>query len=44
MEMVHWICNVSVRDRKSSAELRSRLGVANIVHVMCPIRQIIWAC
>ena len=38
MEMVRWMCNVSLRDRKSSAEVRNRLGVANIVHVMCQIR------
>ena len=30
MQMVQWMCNVSLRDRKSSAELRYRLGVVNI--------------
>ena len=34
MLMVQWICNVSLRDWKSSAELRSRLGVANVVDIL----------
>ena len=34
MQMVRWMCNVSLRDRKSSEELRNRLGIAIITDVM----------
>ena len=34
MQMVRWMCNISLRDRKSSEELRSRLGIPDIVSVL----------
>ena len=30
MRMVRWMCGVTLKDRKSSEELRDRLGLANI--------------
>ena len=33
-QMVRRMCNVILRDKKSSAELRNRLGVVNIVDVL----------
>ena len=32
--MVQWMCNVSLRDRTLSAELRNRLGVANLTDLL----------
>ena len=34
MQMVRWMCHVSLRDRKSSDELRNRLGIPNIIDVL----------
>lgn len=34
MRMIRWMCNVSLRDRESSDELRSRLGIHNIRDVV----------
>ena len=34
MQMIRWMCNVSLRERKSSEELRDRLGIPNIVDVL----------
>ena len=33
MQMVRWMYHVSLRDRKSSEELRNRLDIANITNV-----------
>ena len=30
MMMVRWVCNVTMKDRKSSDELRDRLGLVSI--------------
>ena len=30
MQMIRWMCGVTLKDRKSSEELRSRLGVTNL--------------
>ena len=38
MQMVKWMCNVSFRDWKSFAELRDRLGLANVIDVSCQTR------
>ena len=32
--MVRWMCNVTLRDRKSSEELRDRLGIIDIVDML----------
>ena len=34
IQMERWMCNVSLRDRKSSAELRNRPSVTNIVYTL----------
>ena len=34
IQMVWWMCNISFRDRKSSAELRNRRSVTNTVDVL----------
>ena len=34
MQMVRWMCNVSLRDRKSSEELRQRLHIPDIADVI----------
>ena len=34
MQMVQWMCHVSVRDRKSSEELQNKLGITNITDVL----------
>ena len=34
MQMVRWMCNVSLRDRKSSEELRNRLHIPHIANVL----------
>ena len=34
MQMVQWMCNVSLRDRTLSAELRNTLGVANLTDLL----------
>jgi len=31
MRMVRWMCNVKVKDRVSSKELRERLGIDDII-------------
>jgi len=31
MRMVRWMCNVTVKDRVPSKELRERLGIDNII-------------
>ena len=33
MQIVWWMCHVSLRNRKSSEELRNRLGIANMTNV-----------
>lgn len=33
-QMIRWMCNISLKDRKSSDELRNRLGITNIVDAM----------
>ena len=41
MRMARWMCNTSLRDRKSSDELRSRLGIhsnKDVIH----IRRLSW--
>ena len=34
MRMIRWMCNTSLKDRKSSGELRSRLGIHSIRDVI----------
>ena len=34
MQMIRWMCHVSLSDRKSSEKLRNRLCIPNIVDVM----------
>ena len=34
MRMIRWMCNTSLKDRKSSDELRSRLGIHSIRYVI----------
>ena len=34
MRMVRWMCNVKVKDRVPSKELRERLGIDNIVLIL----------
>ena len=34
MYMVHWMCNVKLKDRKSSAELQSHLGLESVREIM----------
>ena len=34
MRMIRWMCGVSLRDRKTSAELRQRMGVEAITDVV----------
>ena len=34
MRMIRWMCNTSLKDRKSSDELRSRLGIHSIRDVI----------
>ena len=34
MQMIRWMCNVSLSDRKSSEELRNRLHIPNIVDLL----------
>ena len=38
MQMVQWMCHISLRDRKSSEVLRNSLGIANITDVLCQTR------
>ena len=38
MQMVRWMCNVSLRDRRPSEELRNRLGIESISCVMRQMR------
>ena len=33
--MIRWICVVSLKDRKTSKELRGRLGLGNIRDISC---------
>ena len=35
MRMVRWMCDVSLKDRKSNVELRDRFGIESIREVMC---------
>ncbi|XP_057306914.1 uncharacterized protein LOC130645075 isoform X1 [Hydractinia symbiolongicarpus] len=41
MRMVRWMCNASLRDRKSSDELRNRLSIRRIKDVI-QIRRLNW--
>jgi len=34
MRMVRWMCNVKVKDRVPSKELRERLGIDNIISIL----------
>ena len=34
MQMVRWMCHVTLRDRKSSEELRDTLGITNLVDML----------
>ena len=34
MQMVRWMCRVSLRERKSSEELRGRLGIPSLLTVL----------
>jgi len=34
MRMVRWMCNVNVKDRVSSKELRERLGIDDIMLIL----------
>ena len=34
MQMIRWMCRVSLLDRKSSEELKNRLGVSNICDII----------
>ena len=34
MRMVRWMCNVKVKDRVPSKELRERLGIADIILIL----------
>ena len=38
MQMVRWMCNVSLSDRRPSEELRNRLGIESISCVMRQMR------
>ena len=35
MRMVRWMCDVTLKDRKSNVELRDRLGIESMSEVMC---------
>ena len=41
MRMIRWMCNTSLKDRKSSDELRSRLGIHSIRDVI-QVRRLRW--
>jgi len=34
MRMIRWMCNVKVRDRVPSKELRERLGIGDIILIL----------
>ena len=38
MRMVRWMCNVKVKDRVPSKELRERLGIDDIILILQPNR------
>ena len=45
MRMVRWMCNVKVRDRVPSKELRERLGIDDIILILRQKKVVmVWAC
>ena len=43
--MVRWMCNVKVKDRMPSKELRERLGIDDIIPIMQQKHvAMVWAC
>ena len=36
--MVRWMCRVSLKDKKSSEELRKRLGIVSVSDMVCQER------
>ena len=45
MRVVRWTCNVTVKDRVASKELRERLGIDDIVCIDTTAKQVamVWA-
>jgi len=45
IRMVIWMCDVKVKDRVSSKELRERLGLDDIISVLqTKLIAMVWAC
>jgi len=45
MRMVRWMCNVKVKDRVPSKELRERLGISDIILILQQKQvAMVWAC
>ena len=45
MRMVRWVCNVKVKDRVPSKELRKRLGIDDIILILQQNQvAMVWAC
>ena len=44
MRMVRWMCNVKVKDRVPSKELRERLGINDIILILQQQVAMVWAC
>ena len=43
--MVRWMCGVSLKDRKSSVDLYSLMGVYSVAEVVrCDSFEVVWAC
>jgi len=42
--MVRWMCNVKVKDRVPSKELRERLGIDGIILILQQQVVMVWAC
>jgi len=44
MRMVKWMCNVKLKDRVPSKELRERLGIDDIIDTTAKQVVMVWAC
>ena len=46
MRMIRWICNVTLKDKKPSSEMREHLGLDSIRNCIRSSRQIevVWPC
>ena len=44
MRMVRWLCNVKVKDRDPSKEVRERLGIDDNMDTTAKQVAMIWAC